>query len=90
MPARPPAKIILDATSERRARLLLRVSLGLFVLFCLNVLLGKARVVFNLDLGILLSDVLEFLLLLTSALFFILGVLARERALGSRNENGAA
>jgi hypothetical protein len=56
----------------------------LFGLFCLNVLLGKARILFSLELPFLLRDVTEFLLLLLSALFFTLAALAREKSVGSR------
>ena len=61
------------------------ISALLFTLFCLNVLLGKARVTFALELPFLLRDVAEFLLLLLSALFFTLAALAREQAVGSRD-----
>jgi heme A synthase len=81
---------VVDAVSARRARLLLRLCLALFLLFCLNVLLGKARVTFGLEIGFLLPDVLEFLLLLASALFFTLAALAREKAVDSRGEGSGA
>jgi len=89
MPQRPTrssgaAKPVVDPQSARWARLLMAVSALLFALFCLNVLLGKARIAFGLDLGFLLTDVLEFLLLLLSALFFTLAALAREKAVGAR------
>lgn len=77
-------KPVVDPQSARRARLLLAVCALLFALFCLNVLLGKARIMLSLELGFLLPDVLEFLLLLLSALFFTLAALAREKAVGSR------
>lgn len=82
--ARAARKPIVDSHSARRARLLMGVAALLFALFCLNVLLGKARVSFGLGLPFLLHDVAEFLLLLLSALFFTLAALARERAVGSR------
>lgn len=76
---------MVDETSARRARWLLRACLALFALFCLNVLLGKAQILFALELPFLLPDVPEFLLLLFSALFFTLAALAREKAVGSRD-----
>jgi len=78
-------KPVVDPASERRARRLMAISALLFTLFCLNVLLGKARVTFALELPFLLRDVAEFLLLLLSALFFTLAALAREQAVGSRD-----
>ena len=82
-------KPIVDPESARRSRRLMAVCLVGFGLFCLNVLLGKARIVFNIDLPFLLPDVPEFLLLLFSALFFTLAALAREKAVGTRDgENG--
>lgn len=77
-------KPVVDSRSERRSRLLMAAAALLFALFALNVLLGKARVVFALELPFLLRDVAEFLLLLLSALFFTLAALAREKAVGSR------
>lgn len=78
-------KPIVDPESARRSRRLMAVCLVVFGLFCLNVLLGKARIVFNIDLPFLLPDVPEFLLLLFSALFFTLAALAREKAVGTRD-----
>lgn len=78
----------MDEASARRARLLLRISAALFLLFCLNVLLGKAQIVFAFNLGLLLADVPEFLLLLLSALFFTLAALAREKAVAPREDDG--
>jgi heme A synthase len=83
--ARTARKPVVDPRSARRARLLMAVAALLFALFCLNVLLGKARVAFGLELPFLLRDVAEFLLLLLSALFFTLAALAREQAVGSRD-----
>jgi heme A synthase len=77
-------KPVVDSQSARRARLMMTVSAVLFSLFCLNVLLGKARILLGLKLPFLLPDVSEFLLLLLSALFFTLAALAREKAVGSR------
>src|SRR5690606_26201656 len=55
--ARAAQKPVVDARSARRARLLMAVAALLFALFCLNVLLGKARVAFGLELPFLLRDV---------------------------------
>ncbi|GAB4357414.1 MAG: hypothetical protein Kow00114_08930 [Kiloniellaceae bacterium] len=65
--------------------MLMALAALLFLLFCLNVVLGKLRIVFALDLPFLLPDVPEFLLLLCAALFFTLATLAREKAVGSRD-----
>ena len=89
MPKGSPKKPIVDAVSARRARGLLGLCLALFALFCVNVLLGKAQIVFGLDLAFLLPDVPEFLLLLFSALFFTLAALAREKAVGTRDGGDA-
>ncbi len=85
MPLGSPKKPIVDAVSARRARWLLGICIALFALFCANVLLGKAQIVFGVDVAFLLPDVPEFLLLLFSALFFTLAALAREKAVGSRD-----
>lgn len=88
MPEGPERRSVVDEASARRARLLLRISAALFLLFCLNVLLGKAQIVFAFNLGLLLADVPEFLLLLLSALFFTLAALAREKAVAPREDDG--
>lgn len=88
MPKGPESGSAVDEASARRARLLLRAAAALFALFCLNVLLGKAQIVFAFDLGLQLSDVPEFLLLLLSVICFMLATLAREKALGSRDSGG--
>ncbi|MEQ8355330.1 MAG: hypothetical protein RH942_07315 [Kiloniellaceae bacterium] len=89
-PVRPPGKPVIDEASARRSKLLLRICFIFFGLFGLNVLLGKAQIVFGFDLGVLLPDVAEFLLLLVSALFFTLAALAREKAVDSRGEGSGA
>ena len=89
MPKGPESGSAMDEVSARRARLLLRAAAFLFLLFCLNVLLGKAQIVFSFDLGLQLPDVAEFLLLLVSVLCFTLATLAREKALGSRDSSRA-
>jgi len=68
--------------SNRKLRNLTRFNLGafalLFLLFWLNVLLGKAKISFGWQIPFLLSDVAEFVLLLTTALFFTLAAVGRE------------
>lgn len=66
--------------------LYLLIFFGLFGLFILNVLLGKAVVQFGWSLPFLLGDVPEFLLLLVSALFLMLAALARERHQSGDNQ----
>lgn len=84
MRQRSPGKPVVDHRSARRSRWLMAICAALFALFCLNVLLGKARIQFGLELPFLLHDVAEFLVLLLSALFFTLAALAREKSVGSR------
>jgi branched-subunit amino acid transport protein len=55
----------------------------LFALFVLNILVGKAEITFEWKAPFLLSDVAEYLLLMATALFFILGALAREAHLAA-------
>jgi heme A synthase len=68
--------------SNRKLRNLTRFNLGafalLFLLFWLNVLLGKAKISFGWPIPFLLSDVAEFVLLLATALFFTLAAIGRE------------
>lgn len=67
-----------------------RLTLGifgvLFLLFWLNVLLGKARISFGWDFPFLLGDVPEYLLLLFSAFFFTLAAIGRESEKKSNQE----
>lgn len=84
MPQRTSGKPVVDLQSARRSNRLMAVCALLFAFFCLNVLLGKARILFGLNLPFLLPDVTEFLLLLLSALFFTLAALAREKSVSSR------
>ena len=60
----------------------------LFILFWLNVLLGKAKISFGWQIPFLLSDVAEFLLLLFTALFFILAAVGRESLTTRSDANG--
>ncbi len=75
--------------SNRKLRNLTRFNLGafalLFLLFWLNVLLGKAKISFGWQIPFLLSDVAEFVLLLATALFFTLAAVGRETMV-SRNQ----
>lgn len=77
---------------DRALRNLNRFNLGvfaaLFVLFWANVLLGKAKISFGWQIPFLLGDVAEYLLLLFTALFFILAALGQEK-LVSRNQGAA-
>lgn len=66
-------------SAGRRGGRYLAVFFGLFGLFNLNVLLGKAGIQFGWDVPFLLGDVPEFLLLLIAAVFLILAALGRER-----------
>ena len=76
---------------NRRLRHLTRFCLAvfslLFLLFWLNVLLGKARISFGWEIPFLLNDVAEYLLLLATALFFTLAAIGREAMV---NESRAA
>ena len=75
---RPESKIN-PASGWPDSRRWLIVFFGLFGLFCLNVLLGKAAVQFDWTLPFLLGDVAEFLLLLVSVGFLVLAALTREQ-----------
>lgn len=59
----------------------------LFLLFWVNVLLGKARISFGWEIPFLLNDIAEYLLLLATALFFTLAAIGREAMV---NESQAA
>ena len=70
---------------NRRLRRLNRANLGifalLFLLFWLNVILGKAKISFGWQVPFLLSDIAEYLLLLVAAVFFTLAAIGRESLL---------
>jgi len=78
--------------SDRKLRNLTRFNLGafalLFLLFWLNVLLGKAKISFGWQIPFLLGDVAEFVLLLATALFFTLAAMGRETTV-SRSQGAA-
>ncbi len=57
----------------------------LFLLFWLNVLLGKAKISFGWQVPFLLGDVAEYLLLLATALFFTLAAICREATLNEKS-----
>ncbi len=67
---------------EKTARALSRASLVLcllvFLVFVANVLLGKAKLVFGLASVPVLSDIIEYLLLMATALLFAVATLLRE------------
>ena len=60
--------------------LALMCALALFVLFFTNVAMGAA------GMGVFLGDVAEMLTLFASALFFVVGVLAREAEARARRD----
>lgn len=76
-----------DGGTSRGGRGFLIVFFGLFSLFGLNILLGKAGVQFGWNLPFLLGDVPEFLLLLVAAVFLMLAALARERGSSGKQPN---
>ncbi len=67
-------------TIQRLERTSLRVFFALFLVFSLNVVLGKAEIQYGWEMPFLLEDVPEFLLLLVTAVFLMLAALARERS----------
>ena len=66
-------------TIQRLGRMSLRVFFVLFLVFSLNVVLGKAEIQFGWEMPFLLEDVPEFLLLVVTAVFLMLAALAKER-----------
>jgi hypothetical protein len=74
---------------QKLTRFFLAAFALLFILFWLNVLLGKARISFGWELPFLLGDVAEYLLLLATALFFTLAAIGRE-AMVNRKEAAAS
>jgi hypothetical protein len=50
----------------------------LFALFLLNILLGKAALLFEMEPILSIGDVGEFLILLAAVIFFVMEVLRRE------------
>lgn len=68
------------AERHREKPVALYIFLVLFALFVANVLLGKGRVEFGWNIPFLLNDVMEFLLLLFGALFFVRAALTAEQA----------
>lgn len=68
------------ARGQRKKPVALYIFLFLFTLFVANVLLGKGRVEFGWNIPFLLNDVMEFLLLLLGALFFVRAALTAEQA----------
>lgn len=68
-----------EDTARRVARYCGIGSAVTFAVFAANVLLGKARITFDLDVPIPLGDVAEFLVFFASAFMFTMTALARER-----------
>ncbi len=82
---RPIGEALSAELDDRRLRGLNRANLGVFVLlfllFWLNVLLGKANIRFGWQVPFLLSDIAEFLRQLMTTLFFTLAAIGRESLL---------
>lgn len=78
---------------NKRSDIWFLVSAGvLFGLFLLNIFLGKAALVFEMEPILLIGDVGEFLILLAAVIFFIIVVLHREAqqsAWGTESANNA-
>jgi heme A synthase len=66
-------------SARRRGNGYLKVFYVLFLVFTIDVLLGKANIQFGWEVPYLLGDVPEFLLLLVVAVFLTLAALGRER-----------
>lgn len=77
-----------DKRAQTLGRISLTLCLLLFLVFVGNVLLGKARLVFDLTAVPVLSDVVEYLLLMAAALFFAIATLMKERTAREEEENG--
>ncbi len=73
---------------RKSARINLWIFGLLFILFWVNVLLGKAKISFGWQVPFLLSDVAEYLLLLFTALFFILAAVGRESLVEELDRDG--
>ena len=78
---RPPEKDSMRVPkARRRGQVALAIFFAGFSLFVLNVLLGKASIVFDWQNVPLLGDVPEFLLLLAAVTVFVVAFLQRESA----------
>lgn len=66
------------AVAVKRGRLPMAASLACFVVYAVNVLLGKAAVAFKWNVQWRLNDVSEFLIVVACVAFFVIGILARE------------
>ena len=66
--------------AEKRYSKRMFCSFVLFIIYLSNILLGKAALVWNIDklLPVLMGDIAEFLILLSSIFFFTIEVLKRE------------
>ncbi len=68
------------AAAANRGRLPMAASLVCFVVYAVNVLLGKAAVALKWNVQWRLDDVSEFLVVVACVAFFVIGILARERS----------
>ena len=73
--------------ARRRGKRYLMVFYVLFLIFAIDVLLGKANIQFGWNVPYLLGDVPEFLLLLVVAVFLTLAALGRERDRSGDNQS---
>ena len=73
--------------ARRRGKRYLVVFYVLFLVFAIDVLLGKANIQFGWNVPYLLGDVPEFLLLLVVAVFLTLAALGRERDRSGDNQS---
>ena len=67
-----------SAAATKRGYLAMAASLACFVVYAVNVLLGKAAVAFHWNVPWRLDDVSEFLIVIACVAFFVIGILARE------------
>ena len=84
MTAPSPAK---DGKATKPGRLLLLASLGVFLIFAANIVIGKIAVSQGATKVPGLGDVGEFLVLFVSVALFIAACLARERAARANASN---
>ena len=73
--------------ARRRGNGYLKVFYVLFLVFTIDVILGKANIQFGWNVPYLLGDVPEFLLLLVVAVFLTLAALGRERDRSGDNQS---
>ena len=75
-----PAKLSADGKGSKPARGLLLASLGVFLIFAANIIVGKVATMQGATTAPGLGDVGEFLTLFVAVVLFIAACLARERA----------